>query len=88
MSRPTITLDELKRLQNISEISYSDILEYTIALDEYHEAKNSHIIFNLMNDGDLGEVYGELGQKIRSRLCNAEKRLHTNSFYKTIPIKK
>ena len=83
-----ISLEQLKALQNISETSYSDVLEYTLALDEYQEARHSHIIFNLMNEGDLGEVYGELGQKVRSRLCNAEKRLHTNSFYKTIPNKK
>jgi len=80
-----ISLEQLKQLQNRSEITYEDILEFTLATDEYNSARSDHFVFRLLHGDDDELTYGESGQYVRGRLATAEKRMYGNSFYKTLP---
>jgi len=82
-----ISLDQLKQLQDRSEITYEDILEFTLATDEYNEARSNHFMFRLLHGDDDELTYGESGQYVRGRLATAEKRMCGNEFYKKLPKK-
>ena len=82
-----ITLEELIRLQNISDIEYGDVLEWMWSLDEYESARENHIVFNIIHGDDLKTTYSEDGIYVRGRLATAEKRLQQNKFHNAIPKK-